>query len=152
MDPLVAFPPVALPCIFCAIVEGKVPSHRVFATSRALAFLDIHPLRPGHTLVIPKKHASDLSDVTREDWGAVTDLVLWVAERQRQALGVEGSSLFVASGKAAEQSVGHLHVHVVPRRSDDGLAINEWWVGKVRGASPEELAALAQRLAPPPPS
>lgn len=137
-----------MPCVFCAIVEGKVPCHKVFETSRALAFLDVNPLRPGHTLVIPKAHISDLTEVGPEDWIAVNELLLWVAERTRKALGAQGNNLFVASGDAAEQSVKHLHVHVIPRRENDGLDHNEWWMTKVQPATPEELAKIARLLAP----
>lgn len=141
---------VEMPCVFCAIVEGKVPCHKVFETTRAMAFLDVNPIRPGHTLVIPKAHAADLTEVGPEDWVAVNELVLWVTERTRKVLGAQGNNLFVASGVAAEQSVRHLHIHVIPRREGDGLDHAEWWLMKVQPCTPEQLAETARSLAPKP--
>ncbi len=134
------------PCLFCAIVRGAVPAHKVRETERSLAFLDIHPLSWGHTLVVPKAHAAELPEVSPEDWADMTEVARWVALRLRKVLEVEGNNLFVASGTAAEQSVRHLHIHVVPRRQADELAFNEWWVSKLQPTDPDELAKTASVL------
>ena len=134
------------PCIFCAIVRGEVPVHKIRETERAVAFLDVNPLSWGHTLVVPKAHAADLPEVSPEDWAQVTELARWVALRLRKVLEVQGNNLFVASGKVAEQSVHHLHVHVVPRREGDELGFNEWWVQHVQPTSAEELSKTAAVL------
>jgi histidine triad (HIT) family protein len=134
-------------CLFCRIVSGEIPSPAWIArTDRAFAFLDIQPLRPGHTLVVPTTHATDLEDVTEEDWQAVNRLVRQVASLLRARLGTEGENLIVASGAAAEQAVFHLHVHVVPRRAGDELGWSAWTATKVSRPPAEELAALAARI------
>lgn len=137
-------PPPA--CIFCAIVKGDVPSYRIRETERAVAFLDIHPLSWGHTLVAPKRHAADLPEVAAEDWKETAELARWVALRLRKVLEVQGNNLIVSSGTAAEQSVRHLHIHVIPRRDDDELALQEWWVTKVQSTDMDELAKTAAVL------
>ena len=134
------------PCIFCEIVKGDVPSYKVRETGRALAFLDIHPISWGHTLVVPKAHAADLPEVTPEDWKEVAELARWVALRLRKVLEVEGNNLIVASGKAAEQSVSHLHIHVIPRREGDEVGLQDWWVSKIQPTDPEELSRTATVL------
>jgi histidine triad (HIT) family protein len=134
------------PCIFCAIVRGEVPGHLVLSGRRCVAFLDIHPLSRGHTLVVPRAHAADLTQVSVEDWAEATHMAHSVALQLRKALGAQGNNLFVASGTAAEQSVRHLHIHVVPRYAGDGLDLNEWWTMKVQPASPEALEKLAKEL------
>jgi histidine triad (HIT) family protein len=135
------------PCLFCEMVadRGKVP-HWIAETPRALAFMDIRPIRHGHALVIPKHHARDLSDVAPEDLRETMALVQHVAARLREKLSTTGENLLVASGAGSEQSVFHLHVHVIPRLPDDDLRWNDWWQTKVRHPSLSELEALARSL------
>ena len=134
-------------CLFCEMANGrsKLP-HALAESDRALAFLDINPIRRGHALVIPKAHALDLSDVPTEDLAAVMELVTKVAARLRHRLGTTGENVFVASGPGSEQSVFHLHVHIIPRRRDDDLRWNDWWQTKVRPAPLPELARLAEEI------
>ncbi|MDE1820193.1 MAG: HIT family protein [Euryarchaeota archaeon] len=134
------------PCVFCAIAKGEIPSHRIRESPRALAFLDVNPISWGHSLVIPKAHAADLTEVTPEDWAEVAELARWTALRLRKVLEVTGNNLFVSSGRSAEQSVRHLHIHVVPRREGDDLALQEWWEMKVQPTSPDELSKTAAVL------
>jgi histidine triad (HIT) family protein len=112
-------------------------------SDRAFAFLDIHPIRRGHSLVVPKSHAVDLSDVTPKDWEATSDLALKVAALLRTGLGTTGENLFVASGPGSEQSVFHLHLHVIPRLVNDDLRWSDWWSTKVRPIEDQELLRLA---------
>lgn len=134
-------------CIFCAMVgdRSKVP-HWLAESERALAFLDIHPIRRGHALVIPKAHARDLSDVSAADLAAVAALIPEVAACLRRRLGTTGENIFVASGPGSEQSVFHLHAHIIPRRPDDDLRWNDWWQTRVRPATFPELATLAREI------
>lgn len=133
-------------CVFCAIVRGEVPSHKIKETEGAIAFLDIHPLSWGHTLVVPKAHATDLPEVDPKAWAEAAELARWVALRLRQVLEVEGNNLIVSSGKAAEQSVRHLHIHVIPRREGDEVGLQEWWVTKIQPTSVDELSKTAAVL------
>jgi len=134
-------------CIFCAMAKdpARVP-HRIAESSKALAILDIRPIRKGHAMVIPKKHSEDLSDVAPEDLKAVMDLVLEVARLLRRKLGSTGENLLVASGEGSEQSVYHFHVHIVPRMPYDDLRWNDWGQTKVRFPSKPQLAKLARSI------
>ena len=114
-------------------------------TERAFAFLDIRPLRPGHALVIPKTHTLDLASVPPEDWTAVCELTKEVQQRLRRTLGTTGENLVIASGPGSEQSVFHLHMHVIPRTADDGLQMSAWWETKVGHPSKEEMVRMAER-------
>lgn len=132
------------PCPFCHMLQDRsLAPHWIAETERAFAFLDINPIRHGHALVIPKAHAVDLSDVPPAELASVMELVREVAARLRRRLGTTGENLLVASGPGSEQSVFHLHVHVIPRLPDDDLRWNDWWQTKVRHYAPGELAPLA---------
>ncbi len=120
--------------------------HWIARSDRAFAFLDIRPIRVGHALVVPKRHAVNLSDVSPDDWAAVNALVLDVARLLRTTLGTDGENLLVASGPGSEQSVFHLHVHVIPRKQNDDLRWNDWWQTKVFTPPEPELIALAGRI------
>lgn len=134
-------------CIFCKMVSepSRVP-HRIAESDHAFAFLDFSPIRRGHTLVIPKRHATDLSDVRSEDYLAMMSLARQVAQRLRRHLGTTGENLLVASGPGSEQSVFHLHVHIIPRLPDDDLRWNDWWATKILPVTEEQLASLASEL------
>jgi len=113
---------------------------------RAVAFLTTGPLRPGHALVIPRRHAVTLEDVRPEDWLEVAELAREVAGRQRDHLGATGQTLVLASGKDGEQSVFHLHLHVVPRTASDGLDLTSWWDARTTHPPIAELEKVARRL------
>lgn len=134
-------------CIFCQIVADRsmVP-HWIAESERSLAFLDIHPIRVGHALVIPKSHVLDLANITAEDWGDVATLTARVSNILRRKLGTTGENLMVASGPGSEQSVFHLHVHIIPRRVEDDLRWDDWWQTKVRTPPMRELTELAHRI------
>jgi histidine triad (HIT) family protein len=133
-------------CIFCAIVRKEAPAAWLAERDQAVAFLTRGPLRAGHALVIPRGHAATLDEVSASDWAAVGSLALDVARMQRDRLGAQGTTLFLASGEAGEQSVFHLHLHVVPRDLDDGVDLNSWWATRVQTVSEAELASVAARL------
>jgi len=129
-------------CLFCAIVAGTEPGYVVAETSDTLAFLDIRPLFPGHTLLVPKQHVETLRDLP------APLLAPYFAEAQRisaameDVLGAAGS--FVAMNNRVSQSVPHLHTHVVPRNRKDGLRGFFWPRGSY--GSPDEADEIAARL------
>lgn len=102
-------------CIFCGIVAGDLPSTTIAETGRAIAFMDINPVTPGHVLVIPRAHATDLLDTKTEDLAACIDLAQQIAQRAKTRLGADGINLLNCSGEAAWQTVFHVHIHVIPR-------------------------------------
>ena len=101
-------------CLFCRIVAGEVPSRQVYADDAAIAFLDISPWHVGHTLVVPRRHVSDLlagPGVLAEIAGAIDATSALLVDR----LGADGLNLLSSAGATAGQEVFHLHVHLVPR-------------------------------------
>jgi histidine triad (HIT) family protein len=108
-------------CIFCKIVAGKLPASRVYEDDATLAFLDINPVNPGHTLVIPKRHSKNIFEVSKEDWVAVAETVRIIAAAVESGLGADGINLEMNNRELAGQLVDHTHVHVIPRHKGDGL-------------------------------
>jgi histidine triad (HIT) family protein len=129
-------------CIFCAIVAGQAPAHRVLEDDVCIAFLDVRPLFPGHTLVIPRVHRETLRDVLREELEPLMASAQRVSRALDAALGAQGT--FVALNDRVSQSVPHIHVHVVPRRKGDGLRGFFW--PRHKYASDDEAAAVAAKL------
>ncbi|MBI4599180.1 HIT family protein [Candidatus Uhrbacteria bacterium] len=126
-------------CLFCNIVRGEIPCHKVYEDERVLAFLDIQPVNPGHVLVIPKTHSANMVHMAPEDLHAVMDAVQKIAPALLRAVGFEGFNLGVNTGAAAGQVVFHTHFHVMPRRPGDGY---ELWHGTEAG----DLAAMAEKV------
>jgi histidine triad (HIT) family protein len=111
-------------CVFCKIVAGALPSHKLYEDERTLAFMDINPLNTGHALVIAKHHYPDLYAAPDQVLAAVIAGARRVATAVRDALRPDGINLVQANGPGAAQSVPHLHVHVLPRRLDDEAKLN----------------------------
>jgi len=112
------------PCVFCAIAAGAAPSALVYRDPHVVAFLDIHPVARGHTLVVPRTHADRLEDLD-PDAGAA---MFRVAQRlgraiTRSNLRADGSNLVVNDGRAAFQTVFHVHLHVIPRWERDRVRL-----------------------------
>ncbi|WP_278313580.1 HIT family protein [Lolliginicoccus levis] len=136
-------------CIFCDIIAGRAEASVVHEDEHVLAFMDIRPMTPGHLLVIPKQHATDLAEL---DPGLAGPL-LATAQRlaaalRRSPLKPAGINLFLADGVAAGQEVFHVHLHVLPRTPGDGFGLRgsfQWphrmsldaQAGQIRSALPE---------------
>ena len=134
-------------CIFCKIVSGEIPCTKVFEDDRVLAFMDINPLNDGHLLVIPKTHAATILDIGKADFSAVIAAAHKIAGAVQEALNPDGINLLQLNGKAANQVVPHLHVHIVPRWSGDGLTVSQWEIvpgdfEKINGIAEQIAAAL----------
>ena len=106
-------------CPFCKISRREIQVMAVDTNDGALAFLDINPVAPGHTLVIPKKHAATLLDMDDEAVKSLFSLVKGVAGKIKAGLECDGFSIGINHGQAAGQAVPHVHVHVIPRFKDD---------------------------------
>jgi len=109
-------------CIFCSIIAGRAPATVVYQDEHTLAFMDINPATSGHVLVVPRRHARDIFDVSEEDAQHVMRTVVRVARAIDRALEPDGVNLIQASRRAAFQSVYHFHMHIVPRWFGDGIA------------------------------
>jgi histidine triad (HIT) family protein len=106
-------------CVFCRIVAGELPAHVVLDDDLLLAFLDVRPLFPGHTLLVPKAHHETLADLPEDLVPPFFGTTQRLSQAMEDVLGAAGS--FVAMNNKVSQSVPHLHVHVVPRKPKDGL-------------------------------
>jgi histidine triad (HIT) family protein len=134
----------AADCIFCAIVRGDAPSVQVYENDDVLAFMDIRPFSEGHTLVIPKRHASGLDELDPGDGQKVFRAAQRIGLALRRSdLSVDGVNLILSDGAAAMQTVFHVHIHAVPRRTGDKLSIASRVV--VRRSGDLEAAAAAVR-------
>jgi histidine triad (HIT) family protein len=108
-------------CVFCSIVAGEAPAWRIYENETTLAFLDIGQATPGHTLVVPKRHAPDIWGLFEDEAVEVMRSVHRVAAMLLARLQPEGLNVVQSNGAAAWQDVLHYHVHLVPRYPNDGL-------------------------------
>ncbi|MBK6868699.1 MAG: HIT family protein [Burkholderiales bacterium] len=129
-------------CIFCRLVAGDIPSARVFEDELTLAFMDLGQVNPGHVLVASKRHAATLFELTGDEAAALMRTAQRIALAVRAAFDPDGVMLLQANGAVAGQTVGHVHLHVVPRHAGDGIDFS--WPRKEPG--PAVLEDYAQRL------
>lgn len=114
-------------CIFCKIVEGSAPSWKVLEDDFTYAFLDINPVSEYHTLIVPKKHYTNMFDVPPEKAMQVMNMIKKVIDLYRKKLQLANCQVISSNGREAQQDVFHLHYHVVPRKLGDGQNI-QWRV------------------------
>ena len=110
-------------CIFCKIVEEEIPSYKIYEDEHTYAFLDIAGDVWGHTLVVPKKHCANTLDCDDETLCAVILAAKKIAAHFVENCGFDGVDILNANNEAAQQSVFHLHYHVIPRKKNDGIDI-----------------------------
>ena len=132
-------------CIFCKIVREELPSYKIYETESVLAFLDINPAAPGHTLIIPKIHYENIFSMPEGLLGQMAEAARLVALKMKESLGVAAVNLYHASGQEAEQTIFHAHLHVIPRKEGDEIAFTKAVAGK--GAlPPEQFLDLVSKL------
>ncbi len=129
-------------CIFCKIIKGGIPGHKVYEDEKTFAFLDINPMNIGHTLVVPKNHMSKITLTEEEDLLALAKTLKKVIKGVEESLGVDNLNVFVNQGRDAGQLVPHLHYHVVPRHRGDGVEFDV----PQRKLSEEEFEDLAEKI------
>ncbi|MFL6354702.1 MAG: HIT family protein [Bryobacteraceae bacterium] len=105
--------------MFCKITTGRIPAYIVYEDTNSIAFLDSHPLFPGHVLLCPREHYQTLVDLPLNLTGPLFAATQLLAKAVEAAVGSEGT--FVAINNRVSQTVPHLHIHVVPRKRRDGL-------------------------------
>ena len=130
-------------CIFCKIIKGEIPSFKIYEDENVYAFLDIKRDTIGHTLVVPKKHFVKVLDCDDEYLSAVAVAVKKISRHFVENCGFSGVNLINASGVSAQQTVFHLHFHIIPRTDEDGL--DTWPLGD--GDEGMDLATIAKKLA-----
>jgi histidine triad (HIT) family protein len=129
-------------CVFCKIIAGEIPSARVLETELAVAFLDIQPLNPGHTLLVPRSHHALLSDLPEELAAHAGALLPRLCRVVRAATGSVGLNVIINIGQAAGQTIDHCHWHIIPRSAADSIHW-PWPQGKYEG---DELARMKARI------
>ena len=127
--------------IFAKILRGELPSHKVFEDNMCLAFLDIMPRAPGHTLVLPKTPARNIFDIAPDDLGHVMQVAQKIAKASVAVFDADGITIQQFNERAGGQVVFHLHVHIIPRR--EGVALKPPASFK---EAPEVLAEQARKL------
>tara|TARA_Y100000294_G_scaffold146025_1_gene141407 strand:+ start:39 stop:446 length:408 start_codon:yes stop_codon:yes gene_type:complete len=128
-------------CIFCKIVSGELPSHKIYEDSDILVFLDINPVNPGHTMVIPKKHYNDLLDIPTELAAKCVEVTKKVAPAVMKAADVDAFHFDINNGAGAGQIIFHTHFHIQPRSKEDGLKL---WLGTP--TDQDKLAKMAESI------
>lgn len=108
-------------CLFCRIASGDMDAYTVYEDDNVKAFLDINPVSQGHTLVIPKTHAAELTDLDVEDTARVFMAARTIAEVLDEELEPAGLNILQSNRQAAGQEIGHMHVHIIPRYPQDGF-------------------------------
>ena len=131
-------------CIFCMIVQGKIPARKIMETEKTLAFLDAFPLTKGHTLVIPKNHYAKIQEMKKEDSTDLFDTVRVMADRTERL--ASSSLIAIHNGKESGQEVPHVHVHIIPRNTDDGAGPVHSMFRQRPKLTDSEFEDLAQKL------
>ena len=111
-------------CIFCKIVNGKVPSKKIYEDEESFAFLDINPFTEGHTLLIPKEHYEDIFDVPEKELKNLIGVSRKISETLKTKLKCDGINILNSNGKAAQQEINHFHIHIIPRYLKSKFKLN----------------------------
>lgn len=133
------------PCVFCRIVDGAAPATLVHEDEHAVALLDLYPVHPGHTLILPRRHLTDLRECPADLAAHLFALSARIAPVVTEATGAAGFNVWTAAGAAAGQTVFHLHLHVLPRFAGDGFG-PRLPLGRPGEASREDLEMVAARI------
>lgn len=129
-------------CIFCKIAKGEIPSKTIYEDEEFRVILDLGPATRGHALILPKKHADNLYELSDETAASAMKLARKMALLMKEKLHCDGLNLVQNNGAAAGQTVSHFHVHIIPRYEGDGQSIN-WVKGE---PSQEELETVRKEI------
>lgn len=129
-------------CIFCKIVNGSIPSEKVYEDEHVIAFMDITPVTKGHVLVIPKTHRENVYDLTEEEAANLFKVVPRIANALKTTFQPAGMNLLQNNGSHAGQSVFHFHLHLIPRY-DERDGFTPGWNPQVETLTPERIQQLA---------
>lgn len=130
-------------CLFCEIIAGKTPAYFVYEDSTHIAIMDKYPIHRGHTLVMPREHHEKIIDMTPMDVSELFTRILPIARGVIEATAADGFNIGQNNGRAANQIIPHVHVHVIPRYSQVGVAWPKRSVADEKDL--EELAAKIRR-------
>lgn len=129
-------------CVFCKIVKGEIPSYKVYEDDDVFAFLDIHPINTGHTLVIPKQHVPEFQDLNEKTYGAVMSATQKISRIAKEKFNPKRVGIMIVGW-----DVPHTHVHVVPMNEHGDITSKTLLENRAGNPSQEELTQTAQLLA-----
>lgn len=132
-------------CIFCKIINGEIPSAKVFENEHVLAFLDISQVTKGHTLVIPKQHHENIFDMNADTAKNLFEAVPHIANAIKEDLEPLGMNILQNSGKDAGQEVFHFHMHLIPRYGK-GDGFGAVWKTHNSEYTPQDLQEMAKGI------
>lgn len=107
---------IEMECIFCKIANGEIPSKKIYEDDEIIAFLDINPLTPGHTLIVPKEHTLDFQSISMDKLMKIMNVARGLSQKIVDKMGAQGYTLIQNNGIA--QDVKHFHLHIVPKYKD----------------------------------
>lgn len=111
-------------CLFCKIIDGSIPSKKIYESDSVIAFLDINPKKYGHTLVVPKKHIKDIYEISNDEYGLLKEETVKVMNIINEKLNPKG--IMVITNTGSFQEIKHLHIHLVPEYdNDEDLSLDE---------------------------
>lgn len=131
-------------CIFCKIIAGQIPCNKIYEDDGVLAFLDIQPVSDGHTLVIPKAHFETLHECPADVLAGVSSCLGVIADAVVTATDAQAYNVLCNNGRAAGQLVKHVHFHVIPRISGDGV-FDRWPAGEYASGRAESIADMIRK-------
>ena len=131
-------------CIFCKIVAGEIPASVVFESESGLAFLDVNPLSDGHLLFVPRDHYERLSEIPPALAAKMAEAIPRLARALLAATKAQAYNLLLNEGTVAGQVVPHVHYHLIPRKSGDGLGYR-WNAGAYETGRADEIAAAYKK-------
>ncbi|MFM7088531.1 MAG: HIT family protein [Candidatus Paceibacterota bacterium] len=132
--------------IFAKIITGEIPCHKVYEDDKVLAFLDIHPVNKGHTLIIPKKHAVNIFDIGEEEIVEMIKVARRLARLIRDVVQADGMNIHMNNEKAGGQAVFHAHIHIIPRHEGDGFTHWPSREGYAEGEAEELIKEIISKI------
>ena len=128
-------------CIFCDVIDGKLPSHMIYDDDDCLAILDKYPIDNGHSLIITRQHYEKITDMSIDDVSKLFSKVPKIINAIIKATGADAFSIAQNNGKSAKQIIPHVHIHLIPRYNKTGTL---WTKRKIM--SDDELKQLAEKI------
>ena len=133
-------------CVFCRIIDEELFAHKVYENERILAFLDIHPLSKGHTLIIPKYHVAQIEELHHDDAKALFMTIYSLVRKIQDAVNASSSTIAINNGVESGQEIPHVHVHIIPRfKNDKGGPIHTIMHRRPQLSS-EEMRKIAKKI------
>ena len=132
-------------CIFCKIIDGKIPAAKVYEDDKVISFIDIMPANKGHCLIVPKKHMQTLAEMEDKDLAAAILAAKKIAKAISLSFGNGSFNVVMNNGKEAGQIVNHAHIHIIPRFQKDRLRI-KWSHLKYEDGEIKEYAEKVRKF------